>query len=314
MGGGDGGIRQWRLADGHEVGRQTGMGVNAVCVSRDQKWIVCGTTKGASVWDGEMTERVIDVEDETEVWGVDVSPDSTRLATGTYKYASIWSLASGERLVGPLEHDDYVTGLRFSPSGEHIATAYWSGQATCIFDSNTGDKLVTIKVDSPSWLGTPLAWSTDAQRIYAACHDNKIKSLDIATRSLFAESQILLDGGGTIPSIALAPNGKFIVTFARHSILLLDTSTLTRIDRVIEDSEEIRSVSISPDNRYLATGRHDGKIVIHDLSKILPDLYGPFHVSIRELVVLGCQKSPILSLLLTIYVGTHSRENPFDIG
>ena len=55
LGGNGGGIRQWRLTDGQEVGKQTGMIVQAISVSRDGKWIVCGTNrKGARVWDGEM--------------------------------------------------------------------------------------------------------------------------------------------------------------------------------------------------------------------------------------------------------------------
>ena len=57
--GGDDGIRRWRLSDGQEVGRQTGMEVFAISVSRDHKQIVCGTMMGASVWDGEMHEKLI---------------------------------------------------------------------------------------------------------------------------------------------------------------------------------------------------------------------------------------------------------------
>ena len=82
-----------------------GMNMFAIAVSRDQRWIVCGA-EGASVWDGEMGEKVIDVEDTNRVWAVDVSPDSTRFATGTDEDARIWGITSGERLVGPLKHDN----------------------------------------------------------------------------------------------------------------------------------------------------------------------------------------------------------------
>ena len=270
-------------------------GLRVICVSRDHKWTVCGTTNGVSVWDGEMNKKVFDVQDEKRVWVVDISPDSTRLATGTFGDASIWSLASGERLVGPLKHNDDVNGIRFSPTGDHIATSYWAGETTCIFDSHTGDKLVSIRVDIPSWLGTPLAWSNDARQIFAASRDNRIRAFDVSTGSQLAESQVLHDGSDDTPSIALAPNGKFIATFASHSISLLDTSTLAHIDidSVIEDSEQIRSISISPDNSYLAAGQYDGKIVIHNLSKILPNSYGPFHVSIYALIDLGCRIVPL---------------------
>ena len=120
-GNGDG-IRRWRFADGQEVGKRTGMAVGAVSVSRDQKWIVCGTESGTSVWDGDMRDsEVIHVEGTNWVYAVDVSPDSTRFATRSEDLesedigntASVWSISNGERLVGPLKHDGEVTQIRF---------------------------------------------------------------------------------------------------------------------------------------------------------------------------------------------------------
>ena len=54
------GLRRWRVTDGREVGNQMGVdGVVAISVSRDGKWIVCGTSEGASVsWDDECARRL----------------------------------------------------------------------------------------------------------------------------------------------------------------------------------------------------------------------------------------------------------------
>ena len=281
LGGNDDGIRQWRLADGQEVAKQTGRDVWAISVSKDEKWIVCGTLKGVRVWDGEMRKEVIHVEDEIAVDVVDVSPDSTRFATGTYRGASIWSILTGQRLVGPLRLDGAINGVRFSPNGEHIATVWPSGIR--IFDSHTGVELVSISTDQPDWGAiTPFAWSGDGQRIFSASRDNKIRAFDASTGTQLTESQSF-DINGT-PSIALATNGKFIATLADRSITLLDTSTLARVGPVVEDDEQIRSVAISLDSTRLATGRHDGKIAIRDLRKILPELCGPVSVSICTLL------------------------------
>ena len=102
FGGTQHGIQRWRVADGQEVGKQTGMDLNAISVSRDGKWVVCGTTKGTSVWDAELQRKVVEVEDENYVTAADASPESTRFATATGSGASIWSITTGERLVGPL--------------------------------------------------------------------------------------------------------------------------------------------------------------------------------------------------------------------
>ena len=282
LGGGRGGIRRWRLEDGQEVGRQAGMWLNAISVSSDHKWIVCGTARGASVWDAEMQKKVIHVEGGDTVNAVDVSPDSTTFATGADNVARIWRITSGERLVGigPLEYDKHVNAVRFSPNGECIATSTYGG-SICILNSRNGDKLVTIKTVSPSTrlTGTPLAWSHDGQQIFAASKDYRIKSFDVSTGSRLAKS--LTFNGGILGSIALAANGKFVVVPAGRFISFLNTSTLSRIDPVIEGSRDIVSVALSPDSGYLATGHEDGKIIIRDLGGILPDAYGPLNVSVR---------------------------------
>ena len=162
--GNDTGIRRWRVADGQEVGNQMGMNLRAISVSRDGKWIVCGTRKGASVWDATIQERAIEVEGTEFVGAVDISPDSTRFATaaGGHK-ASTWNIITGERLVGPLQHDGYIAGIKFSPNGEHVATAV-EDCSIRVFDSRNGDQLITIKTDIPSLSSlTPLAWSNNGQ-------------------------------------------------------------------------------------------------------------------------------------------------------
>ena len=36
---------------------------------------------------------------------------------------SVWSITASERLLGPLEHDNDVRGVRISPDGKLLATA-----------------------------------------------------------------------------------------------------------------------------------------------------------------------------------------------
>ncbi|KAG8219125.1 WD40-repeat-containing domain protein [Butyriboletus roseoflavus] len=284
LAGGRDGIRRWRLADGQKVGMQTGVQLRTVSVSKDHKWIVCGSRDaGASVWDAEIHEKVVDVEGTNWTYTVDVSPDSSRFATGTGypdKKASIWSITSGKRLVGPLKHGSGVTGIRFSPTGEHIATSCHGGSVR-IFDSYNGDQLIDIKTISPAAISiVPLAWSNDGQQIFTVSDDQTIKSFAVSTGSQLTQSTIL--AGGSDRSIALAPNGKFIATYAGHSILFLDASTLSLVVPAIQNRAVIFSIAISPNGSYLATGQGSGRLNVRNLDSILPDSYGPFHASTRE--------------------------------
>ena len=146
----DDGLRRWRVADGQEVGNRIPVEVKAISVSRDGKWIVCGTRQGASVWDAKTQEKSIEVEDHY-VTAVDISPESTRFTTATGEggghKASIWNIITGERLVGPLQHDVYIAGIKFSPNGEHIATVA-QDDTIRVFDSRNGDRLISIKAST----------------------------------------------------------------------------------------------------------------------------------------------------------------------
>ena len=285
------GVRRWQVSDGQEVGNQMGMDLNfGISVSRDGKWIVCGTSRGVSIWDAKTQEKAIEVEATDFVGAVDISPESTRFATAAgllgpdYK-ASIWNIVTGDRLVGPLLHDGHIAGIKFSPNGVHIATAVRDSSIR-VFDSRNGDQLITIMANiSASSPSTPLAWSNNGQQIFAASKDRKIKSLDVSTGSQLAELQV--HGDGEVKSIALAANGKFLATFADRSISFWDTSTLSQIGPDIEESQRIWSIALSQDYSYLATGGFRGNITIRNLNNILPDIYGPFRVSIYASTILS---------------------------
>jgi WD40 repeat protein len=271
------GIRRWRVADGQEVGKQTGMNMNAISVSRDGKWIVCGFQGGASVWDAELQRKVVEVEDTNYVWVVDVSPESTRFATGSKvdKKANIWSIATGERLVGPLEHDSGVSGIKFSPVGGHIATA--CEYSIHIFDSYNGDQLLTINHQMyTSFPITPIVCSSDG-RLFAASKGGTIKSFDTTTGSQIAEWNIHSED---LRSIALSTDNKSIASLAGHSVSFWDTSTHTQLGNVSPEDNDVQSIALSPDGTRLTTGGDSNKtITIWNLSDILPEPYLPITVS-----------------------------------
>ena len=252
--------------------------MNAISLSRDHKWVVCGTMQGTSVWDAELQKKAVKVDaDPTEA--VDVSPESTRFATATgkdYRKASIWSITTGERLVGPLEFDSRVKGIKFSPDGGHVAVA--CEDSIHVFDSYNGDQLVTIK-NQLHYLSpiTPIFWPSDG-RLFAISDGGKVKSFDTSTGSQLAEWQVHGHNSENVMSIALSANNRFIASFTGHSVSIWDTSTHTQLGMVSQD-EMIRSIALSPDGTHLATGGFNETITIWDLGDILPESYLPITVS-----------------------------------
>ena len=287
FGGMDDGIRRWRLADGQEVGKQTGMDLNAISMSRDHKWVVCGTSRtGASVWDTELREKVIEVEGAENVYAVDVASDCTRFATGTgNRKVTIWSITTGERLVGPLEHGGYVRGVKFSPDGGRLATACSLDSTIRIFNAHNGNQLISIKNPVPGQNSfIPIAWLMDGERFLTTATDSKIKLFNSSTGSQLVEWKIH-DNDDNHVSIALDANNKFIASCAGRFVSFWDSSTHTQIGiNIVEDTDKIRSIALSPDGSRLASGSNDsGRINIWDLHGILPGSYLSTNVSITFL-------------------------------
>ena len=276
-------IRRWRLADGQELGKQTGMDMYTISVSKDQKWVACGTTSGASVWDAELREKVAEVEGGKHVVSVDVVPDCTKFATGNSSLnegqVTIWSITTGERLVGLLEHGGSVYGVRFSPDGGRLATACYDDSTIRIFDAHNGDLLTTIEDRKLVGSFLPITWSTHGQQLFAGSTDCKIKLFDASTGSPIVEWQIHENSDDSM-SIALSANGKFIASSAGRFVSFWDTSTHTQLD-IVEGTHNIHSIALSPDGCRLAAGSKDsGSSIIWDLRGTLPDSYLPGNVTV----------------------------------
>ena len=269
-------IRRWRVEDGQELGKQTGMDLFAISVSKDQKWIICGASSGASVWDAELHEKVIEVESREAVSSVDVAPDCTKFATGTdYGGANIWSITTGEKLLGPLKHGGVVRGVKFSPDGGRLATAC-SDSTIRIFDAHNGDQFISIENPTRPNSFLPITWST-GQRLFAVSEDYHIRSFDSSAGSLLAEWQIHESSDGPM-AIALSANGKFVASSAGRFVSFWDVSTHTQLG-IVEETADLQCIALSPDG-CLATGsRESGSSTIWDLRGILPDSCLPGNVS-----------------------------------
>ncbi|KAF8546790.1 WD40 repeat-like protein, partial [Imleria badia] len=285
LGGASGGlVRRWQVDDGREVGepiRTGGEHVHVAALSPDRKSLACGLwsgygRKGVEVWDAKAHKEILDIKGQTSsVCAVDFSPDSTKLATGTYDYlAFIWSMATGEMLIGPLQHDGYVVTVRFSPTGDRFATASGvenpdlGAKAIRIYNSENGVQLLNIPGRIRAHYSKSLAWSPDGRQLFSASY-NEVKCFDSSSGSLLSQWSV---PGGTPASISLSYNKKFIVVSAGNSLSFWDTSTHQQIGSDIKHARTIFSFALSPNDHCIATGEL-GKLTLRSLHGILPSLY-----------------------------------------
>ena len=276
----DGVIRRWRVADGQKVGKPIpteGAEVFAAILSPDGKWLVYAFQRlgdrraEVRVLDARTHEKVFDIKDHKDrVPSVDISADSTRFATGSFdKSAAIWNMTTGELLVGPMQHEDVVVTVQFSPNGDRIATATAAenpddprtAKSIRIYDSENGQLLFDIPFRI--WrLVTSLAWSSDGRQLFAASY-SEAKCFDTLSRSLLIKWSV--PGGGRVASVALSRNQKFVVIAAFNSLSFWNTSTHRKIGPTIEHTSSVWSIRLSPDDDYIATGEDNGKVTLRSL-------------------------------------------------
>ncbi|KAI5993442.1 hypothetical protein EDD15DRAFT_2437983 [Pisolithus albus] len=180
----------------------------------------------------------------------------------------LFDISSGTQLLPPISHR-HVFGIKFSPDGSRFATAsedsgvrvYSTHDGKVLFDSGTRCSTQKYRIV------TPLVWSADGQRLFAAS-EGKITSFNVSD-SLSSEWPIHEDQS----SVSIASNGKFIACSAGSSVSLWDCMSRERLGSIITHTAEIWCIALSPSGGYLVCGLKDGTIAVHNLRDVLPPKY-----------------------------------------
>ena len=260
VGGGAKGLGVWRVEDGKPMAAMAARDVRCLGVSQDGRWIAAGTVDGdLSVWDTETFEKVFSHKDDHLILAVDFSPDSTRLVVGQNHHTgpSVWDVRTRKKV---LTLEQGTTVAKYSPQGDRIATATPFSVRVC--DSDDGHLLMHIPVKVTPSCNTGLLWLNDHLFLVSG---STIKECEASTGSIVSEWSVL-DTNAT-SSIALPQHGKFIAYSANRTVTFWDTSTLAQLG-VMQHTQIIYSIALSPDDRFLAIGGESGKIAIKSLSRI----------------------------------------------
>ena len=234
-----------------------------LAVSKNGKWIAGGTFWGnVLVLDAKTYKRVWKHWEDSDIHAVDFSPNSTKLVSGSSNStATIWDVASGQKIHRFHHHKQSVIAAKFSLDGNQIATA--THYSVRVWDSKDGHLLVDIPVMVTSSYNNGLRWFNN--HIFVVS-DNTIKQLDASTGLTVYEWPI--PNSDHYSCIAIPRHGKFIVHSTSRSITCWDTSTHLQIG-LVEHTQDICSVALSPDNRSLAIGGCYGTIITDGLSHFI---------------------------------------------
>ena len=262
------------MEDGKQMATVAARGVRSLAVSKDGRWIAAGTSSGeVAVWDAKTFEQVFsEHKDVYAIFGVDFSPDSTRLVTASnIRIATVFDVATRKK-VQTLDHEYWVIAAKYSAQGDRIATATYFGSIR-VWDSDDGHLLVHIPIKVTPECNRGLLWSNNHLFVVS---DNEIKQLDASTGSSVSEWSV--PDSSSTSCIALPRHGEFIAYSTEDTVTFWDTSTHAQLGLIQVTqpavAHPIRSIALSPDDQFLATGGNGGKITVRSLSPITVSIVG----------------------------------------
>ncbi|KAF9233507.1 WD40-repeat-containing domain protein [Melanogaster broomeanus] len=213
--------------------------VYEVDVSRDGKMVVSGSADTTvRVWDGESGQTMHVFEGHRDwVHSVQFSPDSSRVV----------SLQTGKLPFEPIQCDGIVQCVRFSPSGDRIASG--TGDTIQIWDAATGNAVQTIEY---SWVHS-LAWTPDSDHIvggregdvviWNSCTGERLRTWKPHNFNDWIR-------------LSLSPAGAHLATHLIHgtekTVLVFDVSTGQQV-AAFEHDGAVEGIAYSPSGRFIAT-------------------------------------------------------------
>ena len=267
-------VQIWRVQDGQRVATIESKDVLCLAVSKNGKWIAGGTLSGeVFMWDAETYKTVWKHKENYSIYGVDFSLDSTKLVSGSWnRTATIWYARDGQKIAqarsrheqGAVKFQAFqgLIAAKFSSDSDRIATAIYK-ESVRVWDSKDGHLLVCIPVEVTSAYNNGLRWLNNHIFVVSG---SKIKQLDASTGSIVYEWPV--PNSDVHSCIDIPRHGKFIAFSTSCSVTFWHSSTHLQIG-LVEHTEAICSIVLSPNNRSLTVGGRYGAIITEGLSHII---------------------------------------------
>ncbi len=227
--------------------------------------------------------------EKAESGEIDFSPDGQLMvgANDAISEAKVWRLDG--TLVATLSgHQKGITGIRFSPNGQQIATANLDG--TVKLWALNGRLIHTFQGQSDLY---DVAFSPDGKLIAAASQDRTVKLWSIDGNLL----RTFTGHDSKVYAVAFSPDGQRLASGSRDRTIKLWQLDGTLLATLKAHNNAVSSLAFSPDGQRLASGSWDNSAIVWNLQQA---------IEINQLKQTGCD-------WIENYLKTHpelNRQNP----
>ncbi|KIK45760.1 hypothetical protein CY34DRAFT_495923 [Suillus luteus UH-Slu-Lm8-n1] len=229
-------------------------------------------------WDGSL--RLWDLENGTQigeewlnrqngndtVWSMALSPNGQIIVTGSgINYdIRLWDVEKRNMIIRCTGHTNVVCALCWSADGERIASGSWDGTAR-VWDVTSGMNILTIKTGHYQvWAVT---YSPDSSKLATGGIDESaVKIWDAKTGELL----ITLKHHNIVLSLGWTSDGKKLISGSYGPIRIFDTATWLQIAILKGHTRHVNAISLSSNNRLLASASIDTTTRLWNLDTNLP--------------------------------------------
>jgi WD40 repeat protein/DNA-binding SARP family transcriptional activator len=270
--------------------------------SPDGKWVITGSAdKTARLWDAATGKELRVFSGHTDqVQSVTFSPDGKQVLTGSSDMtARLWDVATGQTLRTFKADDSGIYSVVFSPDGRRIL-AGTAGKIALIWDADTGQELLQFKGHAGAIRSA--VFSSDGKQVLTAGDDLTARLWDASTgellrvfaghtygvgKAIFAPDGHSVFSAGwddVIRQWDLGPDKRVIPLPAQYSwglfssrgdsvlfagwdgkvAWLRDARTGRELARFSGHTDQILSIEVSNDKKYVLTGSYDKTVRLWD--------------------------------------------------
>ena len=165
------------------------------------------------------------------------------------------------------DHTNSVFGLAYSPNGKQLATAA-ADRTVKVWDTNSGKRLFTLSESTADEYA--VAYRPDGRQLAAGGVDKTLRVWNVDARGgTLARSAFAHDGA--ILKVLYSHDGKSLFTCGEDNTAReWDADTLAERAPYPKQPDWPQSLALSPNDKLLAVGRHDGTLALYDTGSHRP--------------------------------------------
>jgi WD40 repeat protein len=234
-----------------------------VALSASGRTAVAGGQHGLTMWDVSTGTRLRGFGTDRPVRSAVLSGDSRHVLAGNEDgTATLWDAAQGRILEVLAGHRGPVLRVALSDDATRALTAS-ADRTARLWDLATGRELANLPYDEPG-VEVTAALSADGLTAVTNAGLTKLQAWDLPA----GRRGHYLDATGPISSLALTPDGRFVIAgLADGSLRLVDLPSGDVQLLSFAPRSGIMALAVSADGHLVLSGARDGSLRLTDLSQ-----------------------------------------------